>query len=380
MRRALASNVFEAAVERMTAVYAEGHRVVVSFSGGKDSGICLEVCVLAARATGRLPVEVVMRDDEIMLPGTFEYAERLTQREDLRFRWVVARQPIVNIFNRERPYFWAFDPEVSPEEWVRTFPPFAEEIPHYNIQFIACPEYYPPRAGKLLVVVVGLRVDESQRRALGLHSSGQHLTRIKGGMRYARPIYDWRSGDVWKAIHEHGWDYNRAYDSMSKLGVSPTRLRIAPPTMSAASVHELGIAAKAWPQWFDRVCQRLPGVRTAARFGRRAVEPQRRLGETWKQCFERTCLEEAPEWIRDRAARAYAAIMHMHRKHSVQDLPETVTCDGCRVHWLASYRVLAKVLYTGDPLSLKADALKLGYVEPEFFRPGSGVWGGTPTW
>jgi len=75
-RKWLASNVLEASVQRMVKVYEEGHRVVVSFSGGKDSGTILEVCILAARRTGNLPVDVLMRDEEIMLPGTFEYAER----------------------------------------------------------------------------------------------------------------------------------------------------------------------------------------------------------------------------------------------------------------------------------------------------------------
>lgn len=74
-------DVFAEAVHRMVRVYGEGHRVVVSFSGGKDSGVCLEVCLEAARQTGRLPVEVIMRDEEIMFPGTFEYAERVRRLE-----------------------------------------------------------------------------------------------------------------------------------------------------------------------------------------------------------------------------------------------------------------------------------------------------------
>ena len=77
LRTELATNVFEEAIDRMVKVYEEGHRVVVSFSGGKDSGTCVEICVIAATLTGRLPVEVVMRDEEIMFPGTFTDEERV---------------------------------------------------------------------------------------------------------------------------------------------------------------------------------------------------------------------------------------------------------------------------------------------------------------
>src|SRR5262245_28576537 len=128
-RRRLETNVFDAALDRLTSLYAEGHRLVVSFSAGKDSGVCLELAILAARTTGRLPVDVVMRDEEIMYPGTFEYAERVAARPEVRFRWLIAHQPIVNVFDRLSPYFWTFDPLLPPEEWVRQPPAFAETIP-----------------------------------------------------------------------------------------------------------------------------------------------------------------------------------------------------------------------------------------------------------
>ena len=112
-------SVFTESVERIAALYREGHRVVVSFSAGKDSGVVLEVAVIAAKQEGCLPVEAVIRDEEIMFPGTFEYAERVHARKDVNLHWLVANQPIINVFNRECPYWWVFDPLLKPEEWVR---------------------------------------------------------------------------------------------------------------------------------------------------------------------------------------------------------------------------------------------------------------------
>lgn len=373
-------NVFDAALERLLILYREGHRVIVSFSAGKDSGICLELCIIAATMTGRLPVEVVMRDEEIMYPGTFEYAERMALRPEVKFYWCYANQPVVNIFNRQNPYFWVFDPFLPSDKWVRTPPDIAIKIPEQNIQGLISEAKYPPEKGKNLIAVLGLRTSESMLRKMGLMSSKGYLTKGKNsyGTMYARPIYDWTDGDVWKAIRDNGWDYNKAYDVMHRLGISRTHLRIAPPTLAPAAIDGLMIASKAWPQWFDKVCERLPGVRTAGMFGRRSVEPIRKLGESWKECFYRTCIDEAPDWIAERSKKAVDSILRGHSKHSTEEFPEVSKCPKCQL--TSSWKYLAKIMYMGEPFSMKVKADILSYVEPEFFRKGAGTWGGKPTW
>ena len=98
--------VLDRAVERMTDIYKQGHRVLCSFSGGKDSTVALEVCILAASQTNRLPVEIVMRDEEVMFPDTIDFQRRTFERPDVIGHWLIANQPVVNIFDRKNPYFW----------------------------------------------------------------------------------------------------------------------------------------------------------------------------------------------------------------------------------------------------------------------------------
>jgi len=160
-RKQLDIDVFNIAIDRMVKIYEDGHTIVVSFSAGKDSGVCLEVCLIAATITNNLPLKVVMRDEEIMFPGTFEYAERTYNRPDIEFHWLIASQPVINIFNREDPYFWVFDPLLKPEQWVRQPSPFAEFIEDMNIAAMSTRERFHVKDGKDLVQVVGLRTQAS---------------------------------------------------------------------------------------------------------------------------------------------------------------------------------------------------------------------------
>src|SRR3990167_2669287 len=238
------------------------------------------------------------------------------------------------------------------------------------------PQRFPPEEGKKLISIIGLRTQESMNRRLGISSSKGFLTKgNQYGVLYARPIYDWSDGDVWKAHKDYGWEYNEAYNVMYRLGLAKNQLRIAPPTMSLAGLTSLQLAAKAWPQWFDALCERLPGVRSAALFGKRAIEPFRKSGESWEKTFQRQNIDEAPPWIQERAMHARDILLHKHKSHSSNAFPQNSGCKRCGL--TGSWKALTKALYMGDPFSLK---LQMPYVEPDYFRPGAGKWGGKPQW
>lgn len=402
-RRYLPNNVYDEAVERMAALFDEGHRIVVSFSAGKDSCCALEVTLAAAAMTNYGPVDVVLRDEEALFPGSYEYADRVARRHgEVVFHHFIAMQPIVNCFNRESPYWWIFDQDLDPEDWVRMPPGFEEAgrpalepgtiwtpdgwtegskvevIAEKHIEAMVTPERFPVAEGKTIFDVLGLRVSESRGRLFGIYSSGGYLTQPRKltGVRKARPIYDWSDSDVWKAIADNKWDYNDAYNILHRLGAPRHDLRIAPPTMNAAGTRVLARARQAWPRWFDKLERRCPGVKTAAQFGIRAVTPQRGKGETWEECFKRTCIEEAPEWIQPRAQRVMERILSAHSRHSTANLPEVNACWQCAGD-AGSWKQMATYLYLGDPFAIKTGSI-LKAVEPEFFREGAGTWGGSP--
>ena len=119
MKLKLSMNVFDAALSRLQEVYEQGHTVVISQSGGKDSTVCMELAIMAADAAGKLPINVIHRDEEIMFPNTYEYLDRVAARPEVNMHHVWAGQPVVNVFNRKNPYWYIFDETVPREEWVR---------------------------------------------------------------------------------------------------------------------------------------------------------------------------------------------------------------------------------------------------------------------
>lgn len=177
------------------------------------------------------------------------------------------------------------------------------------------------------------------------------------------------------------WGYaskNSAYDVMHRMGIDRNRLRIAPPTLSVAGAEKISMASKAWPQWFEKANRRLPGLRSVAMFGRRAIEPTRRQFETWEECYQRVCIDEAPEWISERSKRVKEVLVPRHAGHATGGIPEVVACRHCTGN-MGSWKKLTRIMYLGDPFAVWTDYLGLKYVEPEFFRPGSGTWGGKPS-
>lgn len=376
MKLHLQKNVFDAALDRLQELYEQDHTIVISQSGGKDSTVCMELAIMAADAAGKLPINVIHRDEEILFPNTYEYLDRVANRPEVNMHHVYAGQPVVNVFNRQNPYWWIFDDRIPQDEWVRQPPDYAYKIEELNINALVTKERFPTAEGKDLFACIGLRVQESPNRRMGLFSSKGHITKEnKEGVKYVRPIYDWTDGDVWKAIQDFKWDYNHAYDVMVKHGRSKNKLRIAPLTMTQAGIPDLQLAQKAWPQWFDKVCHRLDGIRTAAQFGRRSCEPRRRSGETWEDCFKRECITDAPDWIAQRAEIAMRSELEKHQRLNGNiPFPQV---NAIRANPLGSWKKLAYSLWNGDPFSLKCG--KLAYCEPEMFREGAGFWGGKPT-
>jgi len=206
-------DVVVAAKERIRPHFQNGDFIVVSVSGGKDSTVAMELALEVAREENALPLNVQTRDEEIMPPGTYEYLERCYHRDEINFRWHIAGQPIENAFNRYAPYWWVFDPDER-DKWVRQPPEFATWVDTLDINLLVSKARYGVPDEQRLVVITGIRADESLTRQIRIASTSGALTkRMNAGGAYTlAPIYDWKTNDIWKYIGDNNLDYNKAYN------------------------------------------------------------------------------------------------------------------------------------------------------------------------
>jgi len=283
----LSVDVFTAAKERIRRVYNGYDVVVVSYSGGKDSTCVLELSIEVARELGKLPVDVLFCDEEVLLPETEEMVMRTMERPEVDLKWVCAPVLYWDASSNEEPHWWPWDP-TKKDVWVREPPPFAIWLPEvkHPLPASVMKLLYGPEHGKV-ASVIGLRGYESRPRMYGLISSGSYIARGPAPhIGKVRPIYDWRDKDVWLAIHRFGWDYNRVYDRMYRLRGNPKELRVAVPTSIEAMRH-WDDWQKMHPDFWNRMRRRFPNIHSLAMFNHDLHRPVRKQGETWQQASHR---------------------------------------------------------------------------------------------
>ena len=145
-------------------------------------------------------------------------------------------------------------------------------------------------------------------------------------------------------------------------------------------------AAGIWPEWFERLYVRFPGLQDGLRHWEHKIRPNHRPHETWQQTFWRECVTAAPAWIAERSEKLARLTMDRHVRnpkgtHVRGPFPDEEPCFVCGAG-RGSWKAMANGMYLGDPYS-ETSARGLPYVEPERFRPElagtpAGRWGGHP--
>lgn len=287
------ANVYDKALERIRLLFDRFDTVTVSFSGGKDSTVCLNLALQVARERGRLPLDVYFFDEEAIHPETVEYVERVAADPDVRFRWYCVPVKHRNACSRKQPYWYVWNP-AEKHLWVRK-PPKQAIWTFKGFQMgMTMPECVPFLYGNEFGTVAdirGIRAQESMRRLQSVSTKDvdNWITKTVGNVTSASPIYDWTHEDVWLAPKIFGWDYNRTYDVFDKMGTSVGRQRVCPPygEEPLGGLHQY---AECWPDLWHKMIARVPGAATAARYARTelygfgSVEPPK--GKTWRTWYD----------------------------------------------------------------------------------------------
>lgn len=309
-------NVYDAAMERIDYVFNNFERVYLSFSGGKDSGVMLNLCLKYMRENGisrKLGIQIM--DNEANYEFSMEFMQRIIDEniDMLDVYWCclpITLPCTVSSYEID----WQCWGVKDQHRWVRPMPnmdyvvnienhPFGEafeENMNYDDFWDMFAEWYSQ--GKTTANLIGIRTQESLNRYRAILNdkkemlNGKFWTKKNTEHVYnVYPIYDWKTSDIWVANAKFDWDYNKLYDTFYMAGVPVESMRVASPFMSE-SKSSLNLYRVIDGHIWARLCARVQGANFIATYGKQLSYRTFSLpeGHTWKS-FVKFLLETLPK-------------------------------------------------------------------------------------
>jgi len=273
-------NVYEASVERIDFIFKNFEKIYISFSGGKDSGVMLNLVVdymKKHRITRKIGILFVDLEGQYQI--TIDYIKRvLTKNSDLfDVYWCCLPLNLRNSLSVFEPFWTPWDLSIK-DKWIRNYPdcpciteknnPFSffkknMEFEHFIFKF---GEWYA--GNKRTACLVGIRSDESFNRFRTIALKQKNMlnnlnwtTKVPKteNLYCCYPIYDWTHKDIWIGNYKFDWDYNGLYDLFYKAGISLVYMRICQPYGDDQRIG-LNMFRVIEPQTWAKVVNRVSGA------------------------------------------------------------------------------------------------------------------------
>lgn len=275
-------NVYDASIERIRYVFDQFNYVYVSFSGGKDSGVLLELVAMVARESGKR-FGIFHMDYEAQYTLTTEYVQYMLDRyrSVADIYHVCVPFKVTTCTSMYQSYWRPWEKEKR-DIWVRDMPRgvmTADDFPFYTDSMW---DYdFQDNFGSWVAsthgstcCLVGIRTGESLNRWRAIHNDSDNRSHYDGkkwtnnsrDYVVAYPVYDWATEDVWTANAINEWRYNHLYDLYYLAGVPLHKMRVASPFISEG-MDSLKLYQVIEPDTWGRLVGRVNGVNFAGLYG-----------------------------------------------------------------------------------------------------------------
>jgi len=376
-------NVYDAAIERMNYLLDEFEHICLSFSGGKDSSVMIQLFNEVCKKRGRT-FDVLFIDLEAQYKATMEFVEKIKPLSQIgTFYHVALPMNLSNANSIFQPHWTCWDPDKR-DKWVRDMPkdaisdvdffPFFEKNMEFEEFIKLFPRWYKEKHSTDKVAsIVGIRSDESLNRfrtiAFGKkkYKGINWITENSKGIYSAYPIYDWATGDVWAATFKNNWHYNEVYELLTKNGVGFHQQRICQPYG-----YDQRVSLDQWaalePETWTKILDRVSGVNYGALYARTSL-----LGHMGTQKPDHLTWEEYAVFLLESIG-LYSEELMLHyvdkicrfmryyrEKEGVElgDIKDSLTPKEARekhgesqwIHWRRIARMIEKNDFAGSSLS-----------------------------
>lgn len=323
IRRYTEQNVYEALQDRLHFLFEEFDNIFVSFSGGKDSGLLLNLTLdFQKKYYPEKKIGVFHQDFEAQYSVTTEYIERTFERikNDAELYWVCLPMATRTALSSYQMFWYPWD-DTKEDVWVRPMPrhPYVINLQNnpittyrYKMHQIDLAKqfgrwYRISHGGKKTVCLLGMRADESLQRYSGIlnkrhgYMERNWISRQFKDVWAASPLYDWSKNDVWHANYIFNYDYNRLYDLYFMAGLKLDQMRVASPFNDYAK-DSLNLYRILDPEIWSRLVGRVKGANFCAIYGKTKALGYRSLtlpeGHTWES-YTKFLLDTLPERLRN---------------------------------------------------------------------------------
>ena len=329
-------NVFDALQKRFAFLFQEFKNIYISFSGGKDSGVLLNLLLdyRNKHASDRV-IGVFHQDFEAQYTVTTDYItrtfKRLENESGIDPYWVCLPMATRTALSSYEMYWYPWD-DTKKEQWVRQMPDkeYVINLDHNPIttyryrmhqedlakQFGRW--YRKSHGDKKTVCLLGIRADESLQRYSGFlnkkygYKDECWISKQFKNVWCASPLYDWKANDIWHANYLFSYDYNKLYDLYYKAGLTVSQMRVASP-FNDYSKDALNLYRVIDTEIWCRLVGRVQGANFAAIYGRTKAMGYRSIalpqGHTWKS-YTQFLLDTLPKRLRNNYIRKFNTSIH----------------------------------------------------------------------